>query len=363
MRYIPPHLLLLAVLTLLTACSRAAVTGVTALSAEGAIVQPVFIATQRSKDQLGPAFGARREEDLRFGRLDVSIPPGHKPGNLERVSGVADPAKVFTPVGVENYATVAQFVSAVRRNRAGDGGAVIFVPGYNNTLEDGAFRLAQVKQDFEINEPAILFSWLSAGDARGYVYDRDSVLFARDGFEELLRELDARGQKNILIVAHSMGGYLTMETLRQIAIKGDHRILDALEGVILMSPDIDPDVFRQQAKAIGDLPEPFLILTSRKDHILSLAGLLTGMKPRLGRIDSAEAVAGLDVTVLDLTELSAGEGAGHNVPFASGKAIKVLRGIDQQIRKDGGSMKNFVLQGRDRAPGLGEALFGVRILQ
>lgn len=356
------HSLLIAAMMLLTACTRTAVIAVTGLSAADATVQPVFIATQRTKDQLGPAFGAKREDRMNYARMDVSIPPGHVPGALERATGVADPAKVFTPVGVGNYANIDQFVAELKRRKAGDGGVVIFVPGYNNTLEDGAFRMAQIKQDFELPEPAVLFSWLSSGDPRGYVYDRDSALFARDGFERLLRELDARGQQNILIVAHSMGSYLTMETLRQIALKGDRRVLDALEGVILMSPDLDPDVFRQQAKAIGTLPQPFLILTSRKDRVLSLAGLLTGMKPRLGRIDSAEAVEGLDVTVLDFTELDRGEGAGHNVPFASGKAIKVLKGVDQQIRQNGGDMRDFV-KGRSQGPGLREALFGVRILQ
>lgn len=357
------HLVLIVLIALPGACSRPAVTGVTALSAEGATVQPVFIAAQRGAGQLGPMFGARRSKEVRYGRLDVSVPPGHMPGQLERAVGVADPAKVFAPVGVDNYADVRGLIAALRRNRAGDGGLLLFVPGYNNTLEDAAFRLAQIKQDFEIPEPALLFSWPSAGDARGYVYDRDSVLFARDAFEQLLRDLHASGQRRVLLVAHSMGGYLTMETLRQIAIKRDPQVIGILDGVILMSPDLDPDIFRQQAEAVGKLPQPFLIMTSRKDRILSLAGLLAGNKPRLGRIDSAEAVEGLEVTVFDFTELDEGEGAGHNVPFASEKAIRVLRGVDQQVRQEGGDMRDFVLKGQQQQQGLGQALFGVRILR
>ena len=172
----------------------------------------------------------------------------------------------------------------------------------------------------------ILFSWPSAGDPRGYIYDRDSVLFARDGFEQLIRDLRARGQRKIFIMAHSMGGYLTMEALRQMALKGDRQVMDAISAVVLMSPDIDPDVFRQQAETIGRLPQPFVIMTSRKDRVLSAAELLTGRKPRLGRIESAEAVAGLDVSVLDLTGFDDGSAGGHMVAASSASAIQLLRG-------------------------------------
>lgn len=345
-------LAVLMTLALLTACARPAVTGLTALPS-GLDVQNIFVATQRGKGQLGPMFGARRNAKVHYGRVGISIPPGHELGKLERGKGVVDPAMHFAPVEAENYADVTSFMRALDREQVAEGDVLVYVHGYNNTLEDAAFRLAQIRHDFGLNDPAILFAWPSAGDPRGYVYDRDSVLFARDGFEELIRKLRAHGQRRIFILAHSMGGYLTMEALRQMALKGDRHLMDAISAVVLMSPDIDPDVFRHQAETIGKLPQPFLIMTSRKDRVLNIAELLTGRKPRLGRIEDQESVAGLDVTVVDMTDLDDGSAGGHMVAASSGTAIRLLKGLDAQLSEGRtGLLSDFVLLGKDQREGL-----------
>ena len=335
----------------LTACSRPAVTGLSDTVPE-AVIERVFVATQRTRNQLGQIFGEKRSSRMQYATIDVSIPPRHELGQLERTRGEADAGQYFAPVAVEALDGSRDFTRALGRSRGGDGGVLLFVHGYNNTLEDAVFRVAQIKHDFDIEEPAILFSWPSAGDPRGYVYDRDSVLFARDGFVELLRDLHAAGQRRILLVAHSMGGYLTMEVLRQIALEGDRHLFGGLEAVILMSPDIDPDIFRQQAAAIGKLPQPFVIMTSKSDRVLSLSGLLTGRKPRLGRIEGPEELAGLDVTVIDVSGFDDAGVSGHDVPFSSAKAIQLLRGLDRQLRTGRTVLDDFVTLGSDPRVGL-----------
>lgn len=338
---------LIACLALLVACARPALDGLSAPVPE-AEIERIFVATQRTASQLGPIFGERRSAEMSYAAVDISIPPGHAPGQIERMSGIADPHRFFAPVAVEPLDGTAALTGALRRARAGDGGVLLFVHGYNNTAEDAAFRLAQIKHDFALEEPALLFSWPSAGDPRGYIYDRDSVLFARDGFEQMLRALHGAGQKRILLVAHSMGSYLAMEGLRQIAMKGDRHLFAGIEGVILMSPDIDPDVFRQQAQAIGPLPQPFIVMTSQRDRVLSLAELFTGRKPRLGRIEGPEAVAGLGVTVIDFTGFDDGAAGGHIAPVSSAKAIRLLRGLDRQLRSGRTALGEFVLLGKER---------------
>ena len=94
--------------------------------------------------------------------------------------------------------------------------------------------------------------------------------------------------------------------------------------VALVSPDIDPDVFRAQAKAIGKLPRAFYILAARQDRALSLSSFITGGRGRIGMIESPEQVAGLDVTVLDLSDLADGSGGDHSVAFRSPEAIQAL---------------------------------------
>ena len=220
---------------------------------------------------------------------------------------------------------------------------LVFVHGYNNTLSESMYRLAQIQTDFDIRMPAVLFSWPSAGDARGYIYDRDSILYSRDDLEAVLDSLTARPGEKVFLLAHSLGSHLVMEVLRQAALRGDQTLLNRISGVVLMSPDIDPDLFRRQAEAIGKLPKPFMIFISRQDRALSLAGFLTGKKPRLGVIDAPKQVEGLDVTVVDFTELADGEGLNHFVPVTSPAAITVLNGLIAQSGKPGTGFEKFMV--------------------
>lgn len=330
----------------LAACARPAITSLSE-RIPGANIQHLFVATMRTQEQTGTIFGEKRSKVMNYGSMDISVPSVHEVGAIERsrVGGRANPEKHFTPVDYELLPNVTSFADAMKSHRHhGANAALLYVHGYNNTLEDAAFRLAQIRADFGFQDPAILFSWPSAGDPRGYVYDRDSVLFARDDFEQLIRDLRARGQKRIFILAHSMGAYLTMEALRQIAIKGDRHVFDVIEGVVLMSPDIDPDVFRRQAEQIEKLPQPFVIMTSKEDKVLSMAGLLSGRKPRLGRIESAKEVEGLGVTVLDFSNFSSG--AGHSTPVSSPETIRMIRNLSQQMSGQPSAFGEYVLLGK-----------------
>ncbi|WP_135501578.1 alpha/beta hydrolase [Roseovarius aestuariivivens] len=298
---------------------------------EGRIVS-LMVAMQRPLDDTGARFGARRVEALRYLRADISIPPVHRPGRIEWAEGAANPSRHFVVAGTQVFGTEAAFLREVRARRTGRE-TQVFVHGYNNTLSHAMYRLAQMRADFGMTGAPVLFSWASAGDPRGYVYDRDSVLYARDDLEALLARLTAEEGERVTFLAHSMGAHLVMEVMRQAALRGDRALLDRISGVVLMSPDLDPDLFRRQVETIGDLPQPFLIFVSQQDRALRLSSLITGRKPRLGRIDGPEAVAGLPVKVIDFTALSEGEGMGHAVPATSPAAITVLRGmIDQAAR-------------------------------
>ena len=101
--------------------------------------------------------------------------------------------------------------------------------------------------DFRLPGIGVHFSWPSAAHPLGYTYDRDSVLYARDGLEQLLRQVSAAGPDRIILVGHSLGSMLVMETLRQMEIRSPAWAQRNLGGVVLVSPDLDVDVFRQQS--------------------------------------------------------------------------------------------------------------------
>ena len=288
-------------------------------------VRSVFVGTSRGYDAETGRY-TRERTDESFARFDISIPPDRSAGEIRWPprNGIPDPQRHFLTVEADRYPDATNFradlSAALRPSRRGQREAVVFVHGFNNTFSEGLYRIAQLTHDLELPGVAVHYSWPSRASALGYVYDRDSALFARDGLERLLAEVTAAGADRILIVAHSMGASLTMEALRQAAIRGNSGVRSRVAGVILISPDIDVDVFRAQARAIGELPKPFIIFTSARDRALAVSALVSGETNRLGNLRDVKELAGLDVTLLEVGAFSTG--AGH---FTAGNSPALIR--------------------------------------
>ena len=290
-------------------------------------VQPVFVATNRhaldEADGLNASLGISRDPRLRFGRVDISIPPGHAIGQIEWPGQAKpDPAKHFVAVAETEYPTEQALLTAL-----GDApDVVLFVHGYNVNHAEAIYRLAQIAHDFEADLPVIAYSWPSAGHPRGYVHDRDSVIFSRDGLERLLVALTGDGRR-VLVVGHSMGSQLVMEVLRQLSISGRGAVVAGLSGVALISPDIDNDVFVQQARRINPFPEPFMLVTSAKDRILNLSAWLSVSPSRLGSLRDTDGLGGLPVRLVDLSDIEGGDATGHSTAFTAPAAIRLLQSL------------------------------------
>jgi esterase/lipase superfamily enzyme len=308
------HRVMILCVVMLAACTpRGSITLAPEAAAVGQVV-PVFVGTTRGYDPATQTFDTTRSETLSFARFDVSVPPNREVGDITFPGRRApDATRDFLTTSALAIADGPMFrndlASALRTRKPGDRDAVIFVHGFNNTFAEGLYRLAQLSHDLKLPGVAVHYSWPSRGAALGYVSDRDSALFARDGLESLIREVQQAGAENIVLVAHSMGSGLLMESMRQIAIRGDQASLDRIGGVVLISPDIDVDLFRTQALAIGKLPEPFLIFGSERDQLLNVSARITGEPERLGNLSDVRRLADLEVTYLDVAAYN--EGAGH----------------------------------------------------
>lgn len=297
-------------------------------------VSTVYVSTSRNLEQTG-VFGSERSEDLGFARYDVVIPPDRQVGEIKyakpRRPNVTTDFVTTNPV---LYPDESAFRTDLRQSLSQNGReAVIFVHGFNNTFTEGLYRIAQLHHDLDVPGVAVHYSWPSAAEPLGYVYDRDSIMFARAGLESLIRDVVAAGASRVTLFAHSMGGNLAMETLRSIALR-DGGIMPQLRGVVLVSPDIDVEVFRAQAKDIGKLPQPFLIFGSDRDRVLRLSALITGQRGRLGSLESIAQVSDLEVTYLDVGAFSSG--AGHFIPGTSPGLIRLLGRISDVDAAFGG---------------------------
>lgn len=263
---------------------------------------PVFFATSRAPD-LVLRYGADRSEVTGYGRYDVSVPPAHESGQIEWPRRTPDELQHFVATSENLYPGPAEFRHALsqelRKRPRGKRTATIYVHGFLNSFADGIYRMAQLSHDFESPDVSVHYSWPSASHPLGYLHDRDSMLFARRGLEELIHEVKAAGAEEILLVGHSMGGLLSMEVIRTMALRNSRQMFGMIDGVVLISADIDVDVFRNQLHDIGDLPDPLLLITSDRDPILRLSAWITGLDQRVGTLQGPEDVSDFEVLVIN----------------------------------------------------------------
>ncbi|MEL6521923.1 MAG: alpha/beta fold hydrolase [Pseudomonadota bacterium] len=293
-------------------------------------LQRIFVATSRDYIEQAGEFAPFQRGAVSFAQVDVSIPPTHQPGHIDlpKASG-ADPAEHIVATNVQRYRNDQEFRNLLRPAlRAHSNEAVIYVHGFNNTMADGVFRIAQLNHDLDGDALPMNYAWPSAGNPLGYIHDRDSALYARDGLEEMMEQVVQAGAQDVILVAHSMGALVLMETLRQLAIAGNQQVLGKISGVVLISPDLDVEVFRAQAERIGPLPEPFVIFTSSRDRALRLSARLTGRRDRLGTLSNPDAVADLRVTLLDVSQFRDPEQA-HFAAATSPSLLRILSRLQE----------------------------------
>lgn len=285
----------------------------------GAKIVAVYVATTRARDVPHQnVFRSGRADKVNFAEFKISVPPKHQPGTIEWPVGAPDPATTFATVQ-QSVLDGPSFARAVSHHTdAGRMGNVgVFVHGFNSNFQESLFRLAQMAADADVRGTPILFAWPSEARVTGYIADKEAATFSRDALVNLLTELARqRPTGNITVIAHSMGGWLTVEALRQLRLKGQSAVLARL-NVILAAPDIDVDVFRQQMAVIGTMKHPLTVLVSPDDKALSLSGVIAGSRPRVGALNVRDPkVEGLalksQIQIVDISTLKASDNFNHD---------------------------------------------------
>jgi esterase/lipase superfamily enzyme len=295
-----------------------------AASAEGTSRVTVLAATNRRRSPADPGamFDGERAKDVSYASITVSIPPddARKVGRVQYpMSLPGDPQHDFVTVS-SGYLDKPAFSAAISGAAKQRGGKVlVFVHGFDNRFDDAVYRLAQIVHDAKAEGTPVLFTWPSRGELRlsAYAYDRDSATYSRDALEQLLDALGTNPSvKEVNIVAHSMGNWVTLEALRDKAI-ASRSIGSKIKTVMLVAPDVDVDVFRTQIQRMGVARPRFALFISQDDKALGLSQLIWGGMPRLGDIDPdqepyRDIIAQQKITVFDLTKL---QGPAHERAF------------------------------------------------
>lgn len=332
-----PRALLLLICLLAAGCASGTPEAFTSFRAAPAAIEAehtIHVATTRERVPASEGlFGRGRAAERSYLAVDVSVPKVHALGSIERPRrGERDPARHFAASRIDVLASERDFVSRIRQDMAAHGDRVlVFVHGYNTGFDDGIYRLTQIVHDSKYSGTAVLFSWASANRTLDYIYDKDSSTVARDALENTLRLVAQSGARRVDIIAHSMGGWLLMEALRQLAITGDRDLGDELGDVVLAAPDIDVDIFKSQMSRYGKPDRPFFVLLSGDDQALRLSGLIAGRRPRLGDYSDAGALADLGLIVVNLSDLKASDRFNH-AKFADNPLM--VRLIGERLQED-----------------------------
>ncbi|MGO6711417.1 alpha/beta hydrolase [Rhizobium leguminosarum] len=302
-------------------------------AAPGTSKVDLLVATTRAADD-NPAvlFSGERGTGLAVNAVDVSIPPeaNRKVGQVQWPSRLpADPLRSFVTVSVDPLEGERAGETWLKTHMPKSRRVLVFVHGFNNRYEDAVYRFAQIVHDSHADVAPVVFTWPSRGSIFDYNYDKESTNYSRDALEELLTRTAANpAVSDITIMAHSMGTWLTVEALRQMAIRNGH-VAPKINNVILASPDLDVDVFGRQFASLGKERPQFTIFVSQDDRALALSRRISGNVDRLGQIDpSAEPyrskLEAAGITVLDLTKLKGGDRLNHGKFAESPEVVKLI---------------------------------------
>lgn len=288
----------------------------------------IVVATSRSPvDEPLQRYGDGRSNTLSLDNVDVWVPANRSPGSVRYPSTKADPDKEF---GITRFQSLSgpEFVQHINQRMAEieeENTVFLFIHGYNVAYANGIYRMAQMAEDFDSNAVPIMFSWPSSGRTLGYLYDRDSVQFARDGLVELITLIETSDADQIFLMGHSMGTMLVMETLRQLSLIGGDEYLKMISPLVLASPDIDIDVFRSQMDSLSHQPEPMVVFVAQDDGALRLSQKIRGGHPRVGEGLNIPELQDMGIAVIDLSDVDLGEGSQHSAFASSPTLISVMK--------------------------------------
>lgn len=293
----------------------------------------LLVATTRASSP-DPAilFSGERGEALQTTELTVSIPPSEnrQVGQVQWPKQLPpNPATDFATTRVRPLSSLGEIRGWVKQHLPRSRRVLIFVHGFNNRYEDAVYRFAQIVHDSGADIAPILFTWPSRGNVLDYAYDRESTNYSRTQLEEVLRRAAQDPLVgDITIMAHSMGSWLVVEALRQMAIR-DGRVAPTIRNVILASPDIDVQVFRKQWLEQGPHRPQLTLFVSQDDKALDVSRLIGGDVDRLGQINPAaepyrSELEKAGVTVLDLTALKGGDPLNHGKFAERPEVVRLL---------------------------------------
>lgn len=312
------------------------------LAPAGAIALPagahridMLVATTRSPRGAKPGemFTGERGSALAFADISISIPPDSRReiGEVQWPSvAPGDPARDFVTLSADQVDMKTALARFDRRIARTPGRRVlVFVHGFNTRFEEAVYRFAQIVHDSGADVLPVLFTWPSRGQLLAYGYDRESANYSRSALEAVLQHLaQDRSVGEITVLAHSMGNWVALEALHQMAIRHG-RVAPKIANIVLAAPDVDFDVFREDIDGMGANRPPITLFVSRDDKALAVSRRLWGDIARAGSINPAvepyrSELEKERIVTVDLSDIKTDDSLNHTKFAQSPEIVRLI---------------------------------------
>jgi len=252
----------------------------------------IFYATDRARggtEEPNEFYGGARGGELEMGTAEVSIPPNHLPGKIERPSIWTlefreDPGRHVVLKSVTPQPADAVFGEMRGQLEQNDSDAAfVFVHGFNVPFGEAAQRTAQMAFDMNFDGVPILYSWPSRGSLLSYIADTAVVNLSGRRLTLFLEDVVAKsGAKRIHLIAHSMGNRAMTDALELYALRHPGES-PAFDQVLFTAPDLDAGLFSAMVETIRPVAQRVTLYASDKDWALAVSRRIHGDAARAGQ--------------------------------------------------------------------------------
>jgi esterase/lipase superfamily enzyme len=170
----------------------------------------------------------------------------------------------------------------------------VYIHGFNNTFEDGAYVIAQLWHFLGRQGVPMLYTWPAGagGSLRGYTHDRESGEFTIYHLKQFLRVLASAVEvEQVHLIAHSRGTDVLTSALRELIIETraagqDPRTVFRIRNVVLAAADLDMEIFAQRlaSEQVGLAVDWTTLYVSETDRAIGFSGCLFISTRRIGQV-------------------------------------------------------------------------------
>jgi esterase/lipase superfamily enzyme len=220
----------------------------------------VFFGTNRADgggDHRSKHFANAPGDGLRLGVANVTLPPDHEQGQMERPWALLvrfeEDQRFHIVVESAQLLEEAKWRELAMTDLGGEDEAILFVHGYNVTFDDAVRRTAQLANDLKLSCMPLCFSWASAAQLFAYAKDEDTIMWSREHLRAFMdMAMRTVGLRRLHVIAHSMGNRALLEVISGLCQQ--QVSLESVGRVVLAAPDVATPIFRQHAQNFAMLP-------------------------------------------------------------------------------------------------------------